>query len=326
MRLGRILATLILVFAVGFSSLCSAAALKYGDKGDAVKEIQTYLIAQCLLNAKANGYYGTETMNAVKDFQEALGLEADGVCGTTTYRILRAAAFDEIDINTFKLGDYVPEYELETDGEVDTPQNVGTTIGSVLSAVSTVKEIVQYAGVGDVIKPGMQGDGVVELQNKLIEEGFYDGEAHGVCDSSTVNALKDFQKSRGLTADGICGKGTYRAFDSGSEDSYDFGNADFYGIPSHTRVVRVEATAYSRMEPGMSNYTAMGTFCQRGVIATDPSVIPLGTKVFIPGYDYAIAEDTGGAIVGHKIDVAFDTVGECYEFGRQWIDLYIIEE
>lgn len=327
MKLRRVLATLILILAVSFSSLCSAAALKYGDKGDAVKEIQTYLIAQCLLNAEANGIYGTETMNAIKNFQEALGLEVDGVCGTTTYRILRAAAFDEIDINKFKLGDYVPEYDLEIDDiETDTPKNTGATIGSVLSAVSIVKDIVEYADVGDVIKPGMQGDGVVDLQNKLIEHGFYDGEVDGVCNAATVNALKDFQRSHGITADGICGRKTYRAFDGGSEDSYDFSNADFYGIPAYTRVVRVEATAYSRMEPGMSNYTAMGTFCQRGVIATDPSVIPLGTKVFIPGYGYAIAEDTGGAIVGHKIDVAFDTVGECYEFGRQWIDLYIIEE
>ncbi len=80
------------------------------------------------------------------------------------------------------------------------------------------------------------------------------------------------------------------------------------------------------MEPGMSAYTATGTLCRYGVIATDPSFIPLGTKVYIPGYGYAVAEDTGGAIVGNKIDVAFDTIGECYEFGRQWIDLYIIED
>ena len=325
MKLRRVLATLILILAVSFSNLCSAAALKYGDKGDAVKEIQTYLIAQCLLNAKADGVYGSATVNAIKDFQSALGLEADGVCGAETYKILRAAAFDEIDINTFKLGDYVPNYELEIAGvETDTPKSSSATIGSVLSAVSTVKDVAQYAGVGDVIKLGMQGDGVVDLQNKLIEQGFYDGEADGVCDSATVNALKDFQKSRGLTADGVCGRKTYSAFNG--EDSYDFNNADFYGIPNCARVVRVEATAYSSMQSDLSAYTATGTLCRYGVIATDPNFIPLGTKVFIPGYGYAVAEDTGGAIVGNRIDVAFDTLSECYEFGRQWIDLYIIED
>ena len=326
MKLRRVLSTLILILAVCFSSFCSAAALKYGDKGDAVKEIQDYLIAQGLLKVKADGVYGTATVNAIKDFQSALGLEVDGVCGAETYKILRAAAFDEIDINTFKLGDYVPEYELEIDEadnvETNTPKSSGATIGSVLSAVSTIKEVAQYADVGDVIKPGMQGDGVIHLQNKLIEHGFLDGEVTGICDTCTVNALKDFQKSRGLTVDGICGKRTYRAFDGG-EESYE---PNDFGIPNCARVVRVEATAYSSAEPGLSAYTALGTICQRGVIATDPYFIPLGTKVFIPGYGYAVAEDTGGAIVGNRIDVAFDTVGECYEFGRQWIDLYIIED
>ena len=75
----------------------------------------------------------------------------------------------------------------------------------------------------------------------------------------------------------------------------------------------------------MSAYTATGTPCRRGVIATDPNFIPLGTKVFIPGYGYAVAADTGGAIVGNVIDVAFDSVAECYEFGRQFLEIYIIE-
>ena len=324
MKLWRVLSTLILILAVCFSNLCSAAALKYGDKGDEVKEIQTYLIAQCLLNAEADGVYGTSTVNAIKDFQSALGLDADGVCGNMTYRLLRAAAFDEINVNTYKPGDYVPEYELEISSvETSTPKSSGATIGSVLSAVSTVKEVAQYAGVGDVIKLGMQGDGVIDLQNKLIEQGFYEGEVHGICDTATVDALKDFQRSCGLTADGICGKRTYSAFDG---ETYNANESYTNGFPNYSRVVRVEATAYSRMEPGMSDYTALGTFCQRGVIATDPYFIPLGTRVYIPGYGYAVAEDTGGAIIGNKIDVAFDTVGECYEFGRQWIDLYILED
>ena len=148
MKLWRVLSTLILILAVCFSNLCSAAALKYGDKGDEVKEIQTYLIAQCLLNAEADGVYGTSTVNAIKDFQSALGLDADGVCGNMTYRLLRAAAFDEINVNTYKPGDYVPEYELEISSvETSTPKSSGATIGSVLSAVSTVKDVAaRYAG------------------------------------------------------------------------------------------------------------------------------------------------------------------------------------
>lgn len=311
MKLRRMLLTLLLISAVCFSSLCSAAALKYGDRGEVVKEIQTYLIAQNLLHAEADGVYGSSTVEAVKNFQEALGLEVDGVCGALTYKILRAAAYDEIDITTFQLGDYVPDYQL--------PVN-SNSAGSVLSAVSTVKDVIDYAGVGDVIKLGMQGDGVVDLQSRLSELGYYDGEVHGICDATTVRALKNFQSSRGIAADGICGRRTYSALD-GNDGGYD----NNYDFPNYSHSVYVEATAYSSAEPGMSAYTATGTLCRHGVIATDPSFIPLGTKVYIPGYGYAVAEDTGGAIVGNVIDVAFDSVAECYEFGRQFLEIYIIE-
>lgn len=314
MKFKRILWTLLLISVVSFANICSAAALKYGDRGNSVKEIQEYLIAQCLLDAEADGVYGTSTVAAIKNFQEALGLEVDGVCGALTYKLLRAAAYDEIDVTTFKLGDYIPEHVEETPAPADT----------VLDVVETVAAVAKYAGVGDVIKPGMKGDGVIHLQNKLIELGYYDGEADGVAGATTINALKDFQSSHGIKADGICGFKTYSALDSHEADDYDGGEYTS-DVPSYKRVVRVEATAYSSMQPGMSAYTATGTLCRRGVIATDPNFIPLGTRVFIPGYGYAVAEDTGGAIVGNIIDVAFDTIAECYEFGRQSIEIYIVD-
>jgi len=314
MKLKRVFWTLLLISVVSLTSLCSAAALHYGDRGDDVKEIQEYLIAQNLFNGEADGIYDSATVTAIKNFQSALGLEVDGVCGVQTYKILRAAAYDEIDINTFQLGDYVPE----------PPQkNSNKTVGSVLGVVKTVSEVIQYAGVGDVIKLGMQGEGVVYLQNKLIEHGFYEGEADGVAGSETIGALKDFQSSRGMKADGICGRRTYSALEDAplNLNDYEFSSE----IPDFSRIIRVEATAYSSAEPGLSAYTATGTLCRYGVIATDPNVIPLGTRVFIPGYGYAVAEDTGGAIVGHRIDVAFDTVAECFEFGRQVVDVYIVD-
>ena len=313
MKLRRLFWTLLLISAVSLSSLCSAAALKYGDRGDGVKEIQTYLIAQNLLHAEADGVYGSSTVDAIKNFQEALGLEVDGVCGALTYKILRAAAFDEIDINTFQLGDYVPDYELPS---------ASSSAKSVLSAVSTVKQVAEYAGVGDVIKLGMEGDGVVDLQNKLIELGYYEGDAHGVADASTIGALKNFQRSCGIAADGICGRRTYSALDGND----DYGGEDEFGIPNYSRVVYVEATAYSSAEPGLSAYTATGTLCRRGVIAVDPNFIPLGTRVFIPGYGYAVAEDVGAAIINDRIDIAFSTVDECFEWGVKTVPMYIIED
>jgi uncharacterized protein YabE (DUF348 family) len=82
----------------------------------------------------------------------------------------------------------------------------------------------------------------------------------------------------------------------------------------------VVATAYSN--PG--GYTATGAPAGYGDVAVDPSVIPLGTKLYIPGYGYGIANDTGGAIVGYRIDLCFDSVQQAWDYGRQTVRIYIL--
>lgn len=91
------------------------------------------------------------------------------------------------------------------------------------------------------------------------------------------------------------------------------------------RVMYVTATAYSALDPGNSPYTATGTRVRHGVIAVDPAVIPLGTRVYIPDYGEAVAEDIGWGIQGHMIDVAFDTHEEALMFGRQVIEIYVFD-
>ena len=59
-------------------------------------------------------------------------------------------------------------------------------------------------------------------------------------------------------------------------------------------------------------------------IAVDPSVIPLGSKVHVEGYGYAIASDTGGAIKGNKIDLYMNSEAECISFGRRTVTVNII--
>ena len=90
-------------------------------------------------------------------------------------------------------------------------------------------------------------------------------------------------------------------------------------------LIGLPATAYSAQDSGNSAYTASGTLVRHGVIAVDPSVIPLGSRVFIPGYGEAVAEDIGWGIQGYMIDVAFDTHEEALMFGRQNIEIYLLE-
>lgn len=69
--------------------------------------------------------------------------------------------------------------------------------------------------------------------------------------------------------------------------------------------------------------TASGTRARVGAIAVDPSVIPLGTKVYVDGYGYARAEDTGGNIKGKKIDVYKNSAGACMKWGVRYVTIYV---
>jgi 3D (Asp-Asp-Asp) domain-containing protein len=88
--------------------------------------------------------------------------------------------------------------------------------------------------------------------------------------------------------------------------------------------IHMIATAYTAGCYGCSGITASGVRAGFGVIAVDPSVIPLGTKVFIPGYGRAVAGDTGGAIQGHRVDLGMNTNAEAINFGRRPVTLYIL--
>lgn len=82
------------------------------------------------------------------------------------------------------------------------------------------------------------------------------------------------------------------------------------------------ATAYTADCIGCTGYTSSGYRAGHGIVAVDPNVIPLGTRLYIPGYGFAIAGDTGGAIVGNRIDLGFDTIGAAMDFGRRAVKVY----
>ena len=91
------------------------------------------------------------------------------------------------------------------------------------------------------------------------------------------------------------------------------------------RFLIMKATAYSPQEPGLTDTTASGLKAQHGVVAVDPSVIPLGTRLFVEGYGYAIAADTGGAIKGNRIDLCFDTLAEVNAYGWRTVRVEILD-
>lgn len=106
----------------------------------------------------------------------------------------------------------------------------------------------------------------------------------------------------------------------------------------YTKYYNMRATAYTSdyASTGKSsgdpdfNITKSGTRVRRNLngystIAVDPRVIPLGTRVYVEGYGYAIAEDTGGAIKGNRIDVFFNSGSEVDNWGVKYVKVYMLK-
>ena len=91
------------------------------------------------------------------------------------------------------------------------------------------------------------------------------------------------------------------------------------------KAINMVSTAYTPYDSGCTGVTASGMAASKGVAAVDTSVIPFGTKLYIPGYDIAIAADTGGAINGNRIDLCYNTLSEAYGWGRRNVTVYILE-
>ena len=94
------------------------------------------------------------------------------------------------------------------------------------------------------------------------------------------------------------------------------------------KILSLEATAYypgpEDTWPFASGTTASGLKAGYGVVAVDRRVIPLKTRLYVEGYGYAIAADTGGAIKGKKIDLCYDTYEEAVRFGRKNVKVYLL--
>ncbi|MDU5110469.1 MAG: 3D domain-containing protein [Clostridium sp.] len=109
-----------------------------------------------------------------------------------------------------------------------------------------------------------------------------------------------------------------------SQNSNNFNESNDSTSSGYLATYSMSATAYTG-----HGLTALGLKPVRdpnglSTVAVDKNVIPLGSKVYVEGYGYAIASDTGGAIKGNKIDLYFNTLEECYSFGRRTVTVHVI--
>lgn len=177
---------------------------------------------------------------------------------------------------------------------------------------------------------GCRGDDVAELQKKLNSAGFNSGPADGIFGPRTNAAVMALQKACGIKVDGIVGPQTREALSKpipapkpGTETPSRGGS-----VPRYTKVIDMVATAYCSCNKcnypygGQPSY--IGLPLGQGIVAVDPKVIPLGTKLYVEGYGDAIAADTGGAIKGNRIDLCFPDHQSALAFGIQNVKVYVL--
>jgi 3D (Asp-Asp-Asp) domain-containing protein len=153
-------------------------------------------------------------------------------------------------------------------------------------------------------------DGVQETTYHFVQRGS-DAPVRTLAGSRVARAAKPRVVVRGL--------GEYEAFRQLAQE----------GISTSLSIagtaLRMIATAYIPQCYGCSGITKIGLPAGHGVVAVDPRVIPLGTKLYIPGYGRAVAGDIGSAIKGGRIDLGFNHLGDALRFGRREITVYIVE-
>ncbi|MXZ23092.1 MAG: DUF348 domain-containing protein [Caldilineaceae bacterium SB0665_bin_25] len=97
---------------------------------------------------------------------------------------------------------------------------------------------------------------------------------------------------------------------------------------TYWRTIRVRATSYSASTAGVSpsvpwyGFTRTGDRMRKGVVAVDPRIIPLHTKVYVPGYGFGDALDTGGNIQFRRIDLGYDDHN--LVLWSRWVDVYLL--
>jgi 3D (Asp-Asp-Asp) domain-containing protein len=186
-----------------------------------------------------------------------------------------------------------------------------------------------------VVKIGMQNNDVLAVQKYLIKSNYLTGKADGVFGYQTLAAVKAFQRYSGLVDDGIVGSRTMGALKSfkGTKpnapapktpaNKLPTRNSD---VPQYLYALPMLVTAYTRYDEGCTDYTYRGTYLRRGLCAVDPNIIPFGTKLYVPGYGEAIADDIGGAIQGNHIDLAMDSLDEAFDWGSRTVTVYVVAD
>ncbi|MBS7345277.1 MAG: DUF348 domain-containing protein [Caryophanon sp.] len=194
-------------------------------------------------------------------------------------------------------------------------------------------EVVRVQKVTDVVEDSI--DFAVETKNdesllKGHEKVMQEGSKGKVARTYEVVTENGQEVSRTLKAENVIAEPTNKIVSVGTKVAVASvsHSGDAGSEPPSGQEFYVTATAYTATCNGCSGITKTGINLLANphlkVIAVDPNVIPLGSKVWVEGYGYAVAGDTGGAIKGHIIDLFMPNVEDAYAWGRKTVRIKVL--
>ena len=216
----------------------SGEILMRGEKNDNVVELQQILKQKGFYNSDITGYYGTETEQAVKEYQEKNGLEPDGRVGPETsqalfgqdYTMLLASLSQSGTVTTLSPGDtgdnvvllqkrlqYLEYYDYDTltgfygpltQEAVKTFQQDSSLQATGIADEKTLAALFAQDASPYTMAVGDAGSCVQRLQDRLGDLGYFNLDSTGYYGEATEAAIEQFQKANGLTADGKAGPET----------------------------------------------------------------------------------------------------------------------
>ena len=161
--------------------------LSSGSTGSAVSQLQATLKLLGFYTGDVNGSYTVDTQNAVIQFQSAAGIDADGVAGPSTWEKLLPSPNAVASIPASQLPTQPPPAPIAQTPDPEIPDGP------------------------PILRPGITGPAVSQLQRELTTLGYYQGEIDGGYGDVTQEAVRIFQADRGLTVDAIVGPSTWDA-------------------------------------------------------------------------------------------------------------------
>lgn len=220
----------------------------------------------------------------------------------------------------------------------------------ILTPPVTVKEAVRLAGIEigpqDIVKTLPHERIVPDQEIEIIRVT----ETEAQVEEATpfqVERTMDYTLEKGLTrtvragVEGLARNIVKTTYHNGTEVKREVVKSEVIKEPQNKIVAMGTITSVSRggqslnfrearyMTASAYTYTGRRTATGKqpavGMVAVDPSVIPMGTRLYVEGYGYAVAADTGGSIRGDRLDLFMEERSQCLSWGRRTVKVYILQ-